>query len=109
MRSLSSGATRREDHAVAVEERTEHLLVRGQVLALEDDATVVDETDLGGDRPRGCGMVAGDHRHADAGSAAGFDRGRGVCPRRILEREQAEQLEVGLGGVGRRAVRYRDR
>ena len=54
------------------------------------------------------GMVAGDHDQADAGGPAGGDGALDAGAGRVVQPDQAEQLEVGLG-LGRRRRPVTDR
>ena len=90
-----------DDHAVAVDERSEHLLVIGELGSHEHGCTFDRQPDLAGDRQRGGGVVAGDHGDADAGAPTGGDRGAGGGSRRVLEGEDGDELEVALDVGGR--------
>jgi hypothetical protein len=57
------------------------------------------------DRPRGVGVIAGDHDDADPGAPARRDRRRDVGAQRIGEPDQAEHLERHVVGIGRRLDR----
>ena len=77
MRSLSSGVDPGDHDAVAVEQRAERLRRRraGRRPRAPRPSTS-EQPDLAGDRPRRGRVVAGDHRHPDAGAPAGGDRRR---------------------------------
>ena len=88
------------DDAVMVEQRAERRLVGRQVTTLEDDGVGSEQADLGGDGASRAGVVTRDHRHLDAGLAAGGDGVGGARPWRVLQTDEAEQLQVALDLVG---------
>jgi hypothetical protein len=82
-----------------------------RLLELLDDAQLVRRGDAGvdvlgrqveglRDRPRGDGMVSGEHLHPEAGAPGFAQSPRCGRPERIVERHEAEQLELALDLVG---------
>ena len=64
--------------------------------------------ELGADGPRGLGMVAGDHLHADAGTVAFVHRDDGFLARRVDDADQRQQGVTGFDiGEGQLVVRRR--
>ena len=81
---------------VVVEQLGERGVVVRERATVEHRAEWAEQTDLLGDgagRPR---VVAGQHRHPDARLAAQAQGLRDVRARRVLQREQSEELEVVL-------------
>ena len=93
---LVLGGDSAEHDAVAVQQLAEHRVVLGQRDALEDDRVVADEADLPGDRRRGGRVIAGHHGELDPRSPSRPDGVRHLRTRRVLETDEAEQLEVAL-------------
>ena len=96
-----------DHHAVAIHEGSQHLFVGGELCTGQHESVVRSQTRLVGNGSSGERGVAGDHRDVDPGAPARGERVAGLGSRGVLEGEQAEQLEVGLGLVGGR--RQRDR
>ena len=100
MRSLSSGATRATTTPSWANSAAEVFVVLGQLVAFEGGGAGEGETDLPGDGGGGRGMVTREHHQPDAGGPA---RGHGVLhtgARRVVQPDQAEEVEVGLHLVG---------
>ena len=89
-----------DDDAVAVEQGTEQLLVAGRSLPSSTIRSGPSSPTSAAIARAVAGMVAGDHGDPDAGPAARGDGVRRAGTGRVLEPEQAEQLEFVLGVVG---------
>ena len=96
MRSLSSGATRATTTPSWANSAASVFVVLGQLVAFEGGGAGEGETDLPGDGGGGRGMVTREHHQPDAGGPA---RGHGVLhtgARRVVQPDQAEEVEVDL-------------
>ena len=92
-------------HADAVDLLGQLLVVHGRELVAGDDPPL--DAQLGGDRPRGDGVVTGDHLHRDARRATQADGVASLGPGRVDDADEHLQgelldpaLGVGHGSVG---------
>ena len=89
-----------DDDTVVVPERTELCGVVGEVLALEHSLVSDDKADLASDRKRRRGMIPGEHRQPDPGDTGCGDGIADAVPGRVVQPDQAEQIEPGFGLIG---------
>ena len=106
-RDSDVGAAKRGCVVDAVAGDGDHLAARLQLLderELRGRRRACDDVRLGeaegvSDRPRRRRMVAGEHAHRDAGAARFVDRRGCGWSQRVVQRDEAQQLEVGLEAV----------
>src|SRR5215207_10925425 len=100
MRSLSSGSTRLTTTPSRSRSAPRTASSWGRSRPFQDKALFAEQADLASDGPSGRRVITGDHGDAYAGTPASGD---GLCRAgtgRILEADEAEQLEVCLRLVG---------
>ena len=88
-----------DDHAVVVRELTQLTDVVRQVVALEHSFFTDDVTDLPGDRPSGHRVVPRQHRQLDPRTPCCCKRIADAGSRWVVQPDQAERFELGLGLV----------
>jgi hypothetical protein len=117
IRSFASGELRAKTRwRFEASSSAERGVARAVELGARDDANAVrDDAGTPGDRRAGRAGVAGDHDDPDPRPPAARDRVRNLGPRRVEQRDQADEDQSALdllalaGGLDRRERPHRDR